>query len=270
VLVSVAVFLEGTLWQKYNWLQGASRLSTEAQILFWTIGGVSVAALAVGDVWQRRDAGAWLLASWVLGTFVFTALLNWTINGRSILPMAPAVGILLARRLAGGAGANDKRPASWRRGWRIAWAAAAVFAFLVAQSDYVLAAAVRQSALQTSRHYRRDGQSLWFQGHWGFQYYMAETGGLAQEKEQPEPRPGDILVVPLDNTNLHPPEEPGEELDFAGPRYLTTLNINIGAGFYTSQAGPLPFAFGPVPAEVVIVYHWQSAQTATKGKAEWK
>ena len=139
----------------------------------------------------------------------------------------------------------------------LAWAAAALFAFLVAQSDFVLAAAVRQSALQTAGHYRREGNVLWFQGHWGFQYYMAQLGGVARDKNQPEPRPGDILVLPLDNTNLHPPDRPGEELDFAGPRFLTTMNINIGAGFYTSQGGPLPFAFGHVAPEVVMVYRWK-------------
>jgi hypothetical protein len=186
-------------------------------------------------------------------------LLNWTINGRSILPMTPAVGILLARRLPPGAGANENGPAHGRHGCGIAWAAAAMLAFLVAQSDFVLAAAVRQSALQTSGHYRRDGQPLWFQGHWGFQYYMAQLGGVAQDQTRPGPRPGDFLVVPLDNANLRPPDVPGEELDFPGPRLLTTMNANLGAGFYTSQAGPLPFAFGQVPPEIVRVFRWESA-----------
>jgi hypothetical protein len=193
-------------------------------------------------------------------------LFNWTINGRSILPMAPAVGILLARRLPAGAGGNNPAPGLVGRG--IAWAAAALLAFLVAQSDFDLAAAVRQSALQTSRLYRRDGQTLWFQGHWGFQFYMAEHGGLAQDikdTNQPEPRPGEFVAVPLDNTNLRPPDEPGEELHFPGPRFLTTLNANIGAGFYTSQAGPLPFVFGNVPPEEVVVFHWKSSPPSAAG-----
>ena len=98
-LLAFVIFGEGAFWQTYHWIQGWPRLSMEAQIIFWSIGGVSVLALAVADVWKRRDARSWLLALWVMGTFVFTAVFNWTINGRSILPMAPAVGILLARRL---------------------------------------------------------------------------------------------------------------------------------------------------------------------------
>jgi hypothetical protein len=262
VLLSLAVFLEGTLWQRYGWLEGISKLSTEVQMMFWTIGGVCVLALAAGDVWRRRDAAAWLLALWVVGTFVFTALLNWTINGRSILPMAPAVGILLARRLSWEAAAHEDRAALWQRGRGIGWAGAAILALLVAQSDFVLATAVRQSALQTSRRYRREGQPLWFQGHWGFQYYMAEAGGIAQDKNRPGPRPGDLVVVPRDNTNLRAPDGPGEELSFPGPRWLTTMNANIGAGFYTSEAGPLPFAIGDVPPEDVDVYQLKGAPAA--------
>ena len=272
-LLSLAIFLQGPLWQKYSWLKGTLRLSTEAQIIIWTIGGVFVVALAVADIWKSLNpnlnlkptpptispgdnASAWLLALWVLGTFVFSAFLNWTINGRSILPMAPAVGILAARRLSAGAVGN--RPALWRRGRVIAWAAAALFGLLVAQSDFVMAAAVRQSALQTSLRYRRDGETLWFQGHWGFQYYMAQQGGRAQDINQPGPRPGEFLAVPFNNTNLHPPNWRSEELHFAGPRWITTLEGDIGAGFYTSQAGPLPFAVGAVPPVVVVVFRLES------------
>jgi hypothetical protein len=40
-----------------------------------------------------------MLMLWVLGTFVFAAFMNWTVNARSILPMTPAIGILIVRRL---------------------------------------------------------------------------------------------------------------------------------------------------------------------------
>jgi len=257
VALCAGVFLMGDIWNRYSWLRGTSRLSTEAQIILWSVGGISVLALAIFDVWERRDADAWLLAAWVLGTFVFTAFINWTINGRSILPMAPAVGILAARRLeARGKISKTENRLVWG-GPTIACIVAAIFAFLVAQSDFVLATAARQSAVQTSQRYTRPGRDLWFQGHWGFQYYMGELGGISEDRKQSKIRPGDFLVVPLDNCNLSPPDAPGDDLHFAGPRFLTTMNINIGAGFYTAQGGPLPFAFGHVPSEDVIVYQWR-------------
>jgi hypothetical protein len=170
--------------QPYHWIQGWHRISLEGQFVFWTIGGALVLALAATDVWRGRDARSWLPGLWVMGTFVFTAAFNWSINGRSILPMAPAAGILLARRLESRGGANEAIAAGGRRHIVIGLAASALLALLVAGSDFVLAVAVRQSARQTYERYGHGGQTVWFQGHWGFQYYLAEMGGQAQDKRR--------------------------------------------------------------------------------------
>ena len=61
--------------------------------------GVSVLAAAAVDLYRRRDAGSVLLAAWVAGTFVFATYLNWSVTARTLLPMAPAVAILIVRRL---------------------------------------------------------------------------------------------------------------------------------------------------------------------------
>jgi 4-amino-4-deoxy-L-arabinose transferase-like glycosyltransferase len=261
LLLDCTLFGEETFLQTYHWIQGRTRFSMEAQILFWTISGVSVLALAVADVWKRRDARAWLLALWVFGTFLFAALINWTINGRSILPMAPAVGILLARRLQQRAGADENgSPAGCCRNL-FPLAASALFAFLVARADYCLADAVRQCAAQTSGRYQRSGRTLWFQGHWGFQYYLTELGGKAMDMRHPGFRDGDVLAVPLNNTNLEPPGAPRNGFYVNGPRFLSVMNLYIGAGFYGSSDGPLPFVFGHVPPENVAVFNWKSGPT---------
>ena len=69
------------------------------QLTLFIAGGFSVMALAAADAWKRRDADSLLLMLWVLGTFIFTGFVNWTINARSVLPLIPAAGILLARRV---------------------------------------------------------------------------------------------------------------------------------------------------------------------------
>ena len=45
------------------------------------------------ELWILTRRDALLLALWILGTCVFAALLNWTTNGRSILPLVPAAAI---------------------------------------------------------------------------------------------------------------------------------------------------------------------------------
>jgi hypothetical protein len=253
-LAAFALFGEGTLLQPYHWIQGWHRISLEGQFVFWTIGGALVLALAATDVWRGRDARSWLPGLWVMGTFVFTAAFNWSINGRSILPMAPAAGILLARRLESRGGANEAIAAGGRRHIVIGLAASALLALLVAGSDFVLAVAVRQSARQTYERYGHGGQTVWFQGHWGFQYYLAEMGGQAQDKRHPGFRDGDVLAVPLNNTNLDPPAAPRDAFYVNGPQFLTDMNLYAGAGFYSSSDGPLPFIFGHVPPENVAVF----------------
>src|SRR5438067_8694964 len=66
--------------------------------LFATI-GIGILALAMADVVQRKTAESLLLSLWVFGTFFFATMMNWSITARTLLPMAPAVVILLIRRV---------------------------------------------------------------------------------------------------------------------------------------------------------------------------
>ena len=125
----------------------------------------------------------------------------------------------------------------------------------MARSDYLFAAAVRQNALQTDELYGHLKEKLWFEGHWGFQYYMTELGGHALDMQQSDHHPGDYLALPLNNSNVHFPDVRGEQLYSYGPGFLTVMNMFIGAGFYSSAHGPLPFVFGQVPPDSVVVYH---------------
>jgi hypothetical protein len=43
--------------------------------------------------------------------------------------------------------------------------------------------------------------------------------------------------------------ESQETIELRMRSWLTTMNRTCGAGYYSAVWGPLPFAFGPVPAE---------------------
>jgi 4-amino-4-deoxy-L-arabinose transferase-like glycosyltransferase len=260
VLLAAANFLGGSLLKKTGAVQDVPQISVEFQIIFWTIGGLGVLALAVADVLGRRDARSWLLALWVLGTFLFAAFFNWTVNGRSILPMAPAVGILLARRLEQNVLTGRKAcPCSAA----ICLAASAALALLVTRADFCLAIAVRQSTQQTCVKYGREPGALWYQGHWGFQFYMDAMGALPLDIKHSALKPGDTLAVPENNTSLFPVNSETatlrESIAVPGPRWLTTWSTPAGAGFFAAAEGPLPFAFGRVPPENVFVYALKSS-----------
>ncbi len=227
----------------------------EIQIIFWAVGGIGVLALAVENLWSVRDSKSWLLALWVFGTFLFASVFNWTVNGRSILPMVPAVAILIVNRL-------ERNSAA---GWKpqkfavpISLAIGAALALLVARADYLFAVATRQTAAQTFARFGNEQKNFWFEGHWGFQYYMESFGFAALDVKQSPVKPGDILALPENNTGIGLPNAGAiarrETLDVAGPSFLTTMNVSVAAGFYASVRGPLPFAFGKVPPEKVFLY----------------
>jgi 4-amino-4-deoxy-L-arabinose transferase-like glycosyltransferase len=259
VLIIVAVYFENGMLPAQVPFSGSARALAEIQTVFWAVGGFGVLSLAVADFLKRRDSQASLLALWIFGTFLFAAFFNWTVNGRSILPMAPAVGILIARRL------GEKTLAgriNWTRGIAISFAISAVLAYCVAQSDFLLAVAVRQSACETFAKYGGDRSAFWYEGHWGFQYYMDSMGAAGLDLKHPALKAGDTLAMPVHNSFIFQPKpetaDVREFITVQGPRWLTTWSEDVGAGFYSSVPGPMPFAFGNVPPEYVIVYLWKS------------
>ena len=210
--------------------------------------GAAIILLVLYDLAKKRDAESILLALWVLGTLAFTVHVNWTINARSILPMAPAVGILLVRA-AGNAGTA-----------RLLVPLALSFAvsFLVAWGDYSLAGSARDAAKHISGKYSGEGR-LWFQGHWGFQYYMEAAGAKAIDWKESRVMPGDTIAFPFNNTGLRLMKEESitvaEELEYAPSALVSTMTLGPGAGFYASEWGPMPFMlFPPNDERYWVVY----------------
>jgi hypothetical protein len=236
-------------WISLNY-RGSHRIWAGTQLGVFVAGGISTIALSLADWWKRRtDAQSLLLASWVLGAFVFAAILNWTVNARSVLPMIPAVGILLARRA-------DSMGNLWqlRRAWRVAipLTLAAIVSLWITWADARLAHSARLAA----EHFQEnttDKSSVSFQGHWGFQYYMQSFGFQPVDFSTYHFLAGNAYVLPENNTNLaNLPAKfiaSRQEFDVAMKTRATTMRLEMGAGFYSDLSGPLPYAFGPVPPE---------------------
>jgi 4-amino-4-deoxy-L-arabinose transferase-like glycosyltransferase len=238
------------------------------QILLWAAGGVSVLALAIVDFNRRRDADSLLLACWVLGTFIFTAFFNWIINGRSLLPMTIPAAILVARRLEQLASAGVKfSPMALF----VPALAGGALAIGVTVADYFLALAPQAVAAAVHSAYGDGKHRLWFQGHWGFQYYMEKDGATALDLQHIQLTQGDYIAMPSGNSNVYPLKEPVTELEtFSAPPFgcLTTMDKQTGAGFYASLWGPLPFAFGSVTPQSVTVFAYDPTGEVEKAQKE--
>lgn len=230
------------------------------QFTLFMAGGISILALAFLDWWQRKDADSLLLMLWVLGTFAFAALLNWTVNARSVLPLIPAAGILLSRRVD----AMKLLPLRVKTAaLGIPLLMAGIMSLWVSRADAKLAGSARQAAEHVQAHAGADAADLTFQGHWGFQYYMESFGfrpvelndafrnGIVDFKDAFQN--GTVMVIPENNTNTHyPPRQfilSEQIVGFDADVGIVMINPAAGAGFDSSIWGPLPYALGPVPPE---------------------
>ena len=181
------------------------------------------------------------------GRSSFAGLLNWTVNGRTILPMAPAASILIVRRID-------------RYGKGCRWAG---------RSPGVLPLVFVGFWRRRSPGPTRDGRTppvrppaecatgtaaqkatVCFAGHWGFQYYMESYGFAAIDTLKERLLPGNVVIVPHFGSNV--PRIPPEACAKTTTRIcvcpcLTTMCPASGTAFYGSHWGLLPFAFGPAP-----------------------
>ena len=216
--------------------------------------GLHILALAAADLWIRRDATSTLLAMWIVGTMIFASYINWTINARSILPMLPAAAILIIRRLEV---KNKLNPVKMNLVWVLI--PAAILAVLVTWSDYSLAKCGREAAIMINKKYGGNAETIWYQGHWGFQYYMESFGtkhlfpGVRHKRD-------DIVITPENVTWIMRPNPKKfihlETIELSSFKWLTTLHKSSAAGFYADSIGPLPFAFGSIPLERYIVMRY--------------
>jgi len=247
----------GIMYVPGLWAQLAPRY-TKSTALELFQGGIFIAgALAcigvvILDVYKRRDAASIVLLLWVLGTLAFTGFFNWTINARSILPMAPALGIVIARRI------GDTATAKLHRKLWMAIIPAAALSLLVTWADYAMANSSRDAADSIARDYGSFSRTIYFEGHWGFQYYMEQHGFKAIDFNHTDKlKHGDIIVLPYNNTNVFPtPDGFADKVsvtDLTPCPFLTVMNVIGHAGFYAHGWGPLPYAFGKAPAEIYTV-----------------
>jgi 4-amino-4-deoxy-L-arabinose transferase-like glycosyltransferase len=215
-----------------------------AQLSIFIMTGIGLLVVTVAELWHERDAKTVLLFCWIFGTFIFASLINWNVSGRNILPITPAIGIVIAKRLH-----NTSVPSktfSWV-GFFLPFTLVLSISILVSYADYHYANEVRSVAQRIGQLKSDSGRKLWFQGHWGFQYYLEQAGGTAIDFTETKLNPDDLIASPKFNSNVRIPKEnyfdTVQEMYIYPLAWLSTFNYYAGAGFYSSTMGPLPYTF---------------------------
>ncbi len=226
------------------------------QFAFCVAGGIFVLGLAIADYRKCSDANSMLLALWVFGTFFFAAFLNWTVNARSLLPLIPAAAILLARRLDLAEDASRLRSTRWSTkmsaGRLVApLALSAMISLSIAWGDMAFANSGRTMASFIHQQSQNQTRTVLFEGHWGFQYYMQLFGARPVQYDKFAFQSGDLVVTPQNTTSTFPipPQFVAAQEILQIDPHTHAATMALGAGFYSSVWGPLPFSFGRVPSE---------------------
>lgn len=230
------------------------------QGVFFFIGAIQIACLAVRDLAVRRDAEALLLFLWLAGTFVFATVLNWSVTVRILLPMLPPAAILLGRRLDE---LEDLGYLPHRVARALPLVASAAISLYVGWADYCLAKTGKTAANYYAALTADDDATIYFQGHWGFQYYMQEHG-MTYFDEEVSPKKGDLIVLPRLYADMFSTGSgrfrTRDDLALSLPLdcRAATLSRARGAGYYSHNFGPLPYSFGAPPAETYTVMEFIS------------
>jgi hypothetical protein len=224
------------------------------QVMLLTAGGLHLLLLVVAETWRRRDINSMILVLWIVSGLFFASVLNWTVSARSFLPIAPAVAILLVRRL--GATRGNFMAGGWAV-WPLIPAAAICLSLAVA--DCQLASSTRAVAKQISAKYKPANHRMWFENFGGFEYYMEKFGGQPLDVERSVLQLGDIVVVPwLSGGRVpFPAGSVGwvEGLTVSPFSWMSLMfcNEKNAAGFYDANSGPVPFAIGKIPLQDYFV-----------------
>lgn len=254
------------------------------QLVFALTSGILVLRMAVGTYHREKTAEYALLSLLVLGTFVFAGFVNWAINARALLPMAPAVAIILLQ--------NSRATVTGVNGLKVAAALGlgAAVSIAILLGDYRQAEHDKKAAIRIEKMTAEYGGKRAFHGEWGFRAYLIERGfeqidvdiiaeelkmagqgyTLAELLGAATPRDmglvgGDIFAV----GGLRPRvafEDNGFELvkilDQDRQVWISTMNRDAGAGFYYASFGTLPYVFGPAQLEDYRVYRVSEEYTS--------
>lgn len=194
----------------------------------------------LSSLFKFRDADKMLLVLWILGTFIFSTFLNWTINGRTMLPAVPALAVFIALQM------RERKIEPRLRSFFSPVVFSAVFSVFVTGGDMEFANASREAAQIITKRYA--DKNVYFQAHWGFQYYMELGGAVPMDLKKKSYRAGDIIVKPRGTGNnrwkLKMPRKKIDEFTLKHDWPVEVLDGHARAGFYSKTWGALPYVIG--------------------------
>lgn len=211
------------------------------------IAGIGAAVLwdLLCDSIARRDSTDFVLGLWLLMPVLVIPYLH--LPSKYLLVSAPAAAILVSRSLF------DHVRLRWPH---LIIGAVVVFGIvlgvLILRADSAFAGLGRRASSELISPQIASGNTVWYAGHWGFQWYAERAGARPVSIRPPYPKSGD-LVVSSDHSG-------GDMINFLPSSRLLQvisddspggrlMSAEAGAGFFSNGWGYLPWGWGREPLD---------------------
>lgn len=218
--------------------------------------GIDVLVDIFLDAWRRNDWTQLMLGTWLL--IALPTAIYSHLPSKFLVPSAPAMAILLALRM----------PAGYRVQRTLAPVALVSLAglalgVLIILADARMAEIGRIGGRVVAREIA-EGNRVWMDGWWGYQWYAEAAGAEPMARTPPYPRPGDVVVtslgaVILRRSNLERTLLYRRVFDEEGGRIYSN-----GAGFFSNRIGPWPWVWGEGEIGRIEVWRIEPARVVAK------
>ena len=211
----------------------------------------------VRDARSRGDRVQMMLGAWLLPAL--TALLYVHLPCKLLLVSAPAAALLTARLID----RADARLPMAVAGALVA--AGATLGVLIVLADSEFTDAGRRAAKLIVQPAVRAGVPVRFYGAWGAQWYAMQAGAEVAAESDPDPEPGEILVVSASTPGATPRSLVG--LEAVGEMGMAShfgrvISGPDDVGFYSNGFGYLPWTWRNGPIERFTVWRVRAATPA--------
>ena len=202
--------------------------------------GAAVAWDLAFEALRRRDRVDVMLAAWCLTPLVVVPYLH--LPSKYLLAAAPAMAITVARR-------GERIP---KVALAVIVVAGTLLGILVLRADARFAGMGRRAAEVLVAPAVAGGKTVWFNGHWGFQWYAEKAGARPLTATPPHPHWGDLVIASRHAEGELMSALPNRRLVQAmddtrpGGRVMSRA---LHAGFFSNGWGYLPWAWGRDPVD---------------------
>jgi hypothetical protein len=226
------------LWQFLAALSAAFLLSLRAGwVAFPAVATILVFLDILQDALRRRDRIQLALWLWLL--LAIPVVIYIQLPSKYLLPSVPAAAILIGRQT---------RRDSLRWLMPVTATAGAVLSLLILLGIRDLANIQRRAVDELIVPRIREGDRVWFAGHWGFQWYAELNPAMPLTFDPPFPLPGDVIVASQIDASRIARDPAGRKIlrrvtyPSAPPGRI--MDMSAGAGYFSSAYGYLPWVWG--------------------------